>query len=130
MIYIDTSVVLSEVFSEARHPPDVFWRKILVSSKLLEYELFNRVHARGSSADEIASAGKLRDRIRLVDLSPEALARALDPFPLHVRTLDSLHLATMVFLRGRGQTVSFASYDRRFVETAVAMGFEIEVMDE
>ena len=129
MIYIDTSVILSEVFSEARHPPELFWRQDLVSSKLLEYELFNRVHARGSSPGEIASAVALRDRILLIDLSPESLARALDPFPVQVRTLDSLHLATMVYLRSRAQSIALATYDKRFGDAAVALGFELAAAD-
>ena len=44
---------------------------------------------------------------------PNVLARALEPFPAPVRTLDALHLASIEFLRGRGQKVELASYDDR-----------------
>ena len=37
-----------------------------------------------------------------------ALARALEPWPVPLRTLDALHLATIVFLRGRGEEVELA----------------------
>jgi hypothetical protein len=45
----------------------------------------------------------------LLELSPRVLARASQPFPLPMRTLDGLHLATMDFLRARGQILHVAS---------------------
>ena len=64
-------------------------------------------------------------RVDLLGLSPDILARALQPFPVPVRTLDALHLASMEFLRRRGQTVSLASYDQRLNDAARAMGFPL-----
>ena len=129
MIYIDTSVVLSRVFAEKRQPPREFWSQVFVSSRLLEYEVFNRVHVQSAATVDFDAARSLVDGILLVDLSPEALARALDPFPVQVRTLDSLHLATMVYLRSRAQSVALASYDKRFGDAAVALGFELAAAD-
>jgi predicted nucleic acid-binding protein len=57
-------------------------------------------------------------RVALVELAPPVLARALEPFPAPVRTLDALHLASIEFLRGHGQKVKLASYDRRLSEAA------------
>jgi uncharacterized protein len=48
------------------------------------------------------------------------LARAVEPFPAPVRTLDALHLASAEFLRGLGQVISLASYDDRMVRAAEA----------
>ena len=53
------------------------------------------------------------------------LARALAPMPAGVRTLDGMHLATMEFLRSRGLPVELATYDRRMIEAARAMGFAV-----
>jgi hypothetical protein len=53
------------------------------------------------------------------------LARALEPFPTPVRTLDALHLAAMDFLRSNGQTLQLASYDRRLLTAARGMRFAI-----
>ena len=125
MIYIDTSVVLSRVLLEKRRPPSSFWTQYFISSRLLEYEVFNRFHVYRPSVVNQAAVRDALDRVEMIDLSPEALARALDPFPVQVRTLDGLHLATMVFLRSRAQTVSLATYDRRFADAAVALGFEL-----
>jgi len=49
---------------------------------------------------------------------PAVLARALDPWPMALRTLDALHLASVEFLRSRGQDVALASYDDRLVAAA------------
>ena len=61
----------------------------------------------------------------MVELTPDALIRALAPFPIPVRTLDGLHLATMDFLRLNGQTVELASYDLRLNAAAQALGFDL-----
>jgi hypothetical protein len=55
----------------------------------------------------------LRDGVAYIELAPPGLARALDPFPLPVRTPDALHLATMEFGRGHGQAIELASSDAR-----------------
>ena len=124
MIYLDTSVVLARLFAEGRSPPDVFWSSnTLVASRLLEFEVFNRVHARGAGRSHGAAARHLVDRVSLLELSPLVLARALLPFPLPLRTLDALHLATMDFLRSQGQQLELATYDRRLAAAATVLGF-------
>ena len=100
MIYLDSSAVLARLFGEGRAPPQSIWEAFLVSSGLLEYEVWNCVHARRLGTTVSEAAGLLISRIRLVELTPRVLARALDPFPIAVRTLDALHLATIEFLRG------------------------------
>lgn len=62
-------------------------------------------------------------RVSLVELAPPVLARALEPFPTSVRTLDALHLASMEFLRANGQTLQLATYDQRLLAAARAMRF-------
>ncbi len=48
-------------------------------------------------------------------MTPLVLARALDPWPIPLRTLDALHLASVEFLRAHGQSVKLASYDERVI---------------
>lgn len=122
MIYLDTSVVLAELLAEDRRPPEALWREALFSSRLLEYEIWTRLHARGLTDSHGAAARALLGQVFLVALSPTALARALEPFPLPVRTLDALHLASIEFLRSLKQPVSLASYDVRMVEAARRLG--------
>ena len=45
MIYLDSSVALAYLLAEDRFPPEDLWKQQLVSSRLLEYELWNRIHA-------------------------------------------------------------------------------------
>lgn len=125
MIYLDTSVVLARLFAEDRSPPDVFWSQTFVASRLLEYEVFNRVHARAAASSHGGAARQLVDRANLIEMSAEVLGRALLPFAQPVRTLDALHLATMVFLRSRGLPPALATYDQRLAAAAVGEGFAL-----
>lgn len=125
MIYLDTSVALAHLLAEDRLPPATLWQESLVSSRLLEYEVWTRIHARKLARSHAESVRSLVGRIALVELSPPVLARALEPFPRSVRTLDALHLASIEFLRERGQTVRLASYDTRLVDAARALRIPI-----
>lgn len=125
MIYLDTSVALAHLLAEDRCPPPRLWEEPLISSRLLEYEVWTRLHARGLGRTHAEAARLLLDRVALVELAPPVLSRALEPFPTPVRTLDALHLASMAFLLGRGQPVRLASYDERML--AAARGLDIPV---
>jgi hypothetical protein len=118
VIYLDSSVALAHLLVEDRVPPAALWAEPLVSSRLLEYELWTRVHARrlGPSHGDMVRA--LLGRVALLELAPPVLVRALEPFPVPVRTLDALHLASMDFLRTHGQAVRLASYDERLLTVA------------
>ncbi len=121
MIYLDSSVALAHLLAEDRFPPDELWQQQLVSSRLLEYEVWNRIHARRLDRSHGDAVRTLIARVALLELAPPVLARALDPFPTPVRTLDALHLASIEFLRARQQQVELASYDERLVAGARAL---------
>ncbi len=118
MIYLDTSVALAHLLAQDRSPPESLWRETLVSSRLLEYELWTRIHVRSLARSHSAPVRELLARIGFLELAPPVLARALEPFPLPARTLDALHLASIEFLRAHGQRVSLASYDDRMLSVA------------
>lgn len=63
--------------------------------------------------------------VAMLELTPPVLSRALDAFPIPVRTLDALHLASCEFLRSRGQRIELASYDGRMVDAARAIGLPL-----
>ena len=127
MIYVDTSVALAQLLAEDRRPPASLWSETLVTSRLLEYEIWTRLHARNLAGSHGDPARELMGRIAMLELSPPVLARALEAFPLPVRTLDALHLASCEHLRGQGQLLALASYDRRM--TAVARAMEVPVFE-
>ena len=85
MIYLDTSVALAHLLAEDRRPPDSLWRQPLVATRLLEYELWTRLNARQLGACHGELARRLVERIAIVEMPPNVLARAL---------------------RGRGQTIA------------------------
>ena len=124
-VYLDTPVVLAQLFAEDRAPADGFWSQAFAASRLLEFEVFNRVHARGAAATHGADARRLVDRVHLVEMTPRTLGRALLPFAQPVRTLDALHLATMDFLRAQGLTLALATYDQRLAAAAAGLGFAL-----
>ncbi|MSO76318.1 MAG: hypothetical protein EXQ87_05330 [Alphaproteobacteria bacterium] len=47
MIYPDISVALAHLLAEDHLPDPALWRETLVASRLLEYELWTRLHGRG-----------------------------------------------------------------------------------
>src|SRR3954451_15687902 len=91
-------------------------------ARLLEYEVWTRVHALGlaSLAVDVANALAL---VNLVELTPGTLERALRPFP--VRTLDALHLATAYHVHTTRAILQVAAYDRRLALAAAALGLPL-----
>lgn len=128
MIYIDSSVALARLLLEPRSAPEELWKERLISSRLLEYEIWNRVHAYGLTDPVRNEAQALLLRVGMVEMTRSVLARALEPLPMPLRTLESLHLATLYFLRERGEAVELASYDARLVAAAHALGMPLAAL--
>ena len=63
--------------------------------------------------------------IDLLEMDRPVLTRALEPWPIAMRTLDALHLATIEYLRSRGGVVELASYDNRLVAAAQTLGIAL-----
>ncbi len=125
MIYLDSSVLLAAVLAEDRQPQRRFWDQELTASWLTVYEVWNRMFARHAAESDRNEVARVLRMIPLIDLAPSTLARALVPFPIVVKTLDGLHLATMDCVRSTGSTVQLATYDRRLAQAAEAMGFAL-----
>jgi predicted nucleic acid-binding protein len=155
VIYLDTSVALAELFAEDRRPAPEFWRGEIVSSRLLEYELWTRVHGRKASSSHGEAVREILASVEFVELAPMVLARAVEPLPvgvrtlevrtlevrtlevrtlevrtlevrtLEVRTLAAMHLATALFLAERRQGVKIATYDERMRGAARAVGLGV-----
>jgi hypothetical protein len=126
VIYVDSSIALARLLFEPRAPSVEFWQAPLISSRLLEYEVWNRVHAYGLTASHAEAAGALLVGIELLEMDKRVLARALEPWPIPVRTLDGLHLATLDSVRrDAGETVELASYDGRMLAAARALGIAL-----
>lgn len=123
MIYLDTSVVLAHLLAEDRVPPATLWEEPLIASRLLEYEVWNRIHSRRLTDSHSEATRTMLARVGFVEMVPAVLGRALEPFPVPVRTLDALHLATMDFLRNQHQQFVLATYDQRLADAAERLDF-------
>jgi predicted nucleic acid-binding protein len=125
LIYIDTSVVLAHLLAEDRTPPPRLWLEPLVASRLLHFETWTRIHAKGLAVSHGEALRANLARIAVIEMQPFVLQRACEPFPAPVRTLDALHLAAIEFLRTHGQTVALASYDQRMKDAARALSIPL-----
>lgn len=122
MIYLDSSVVLAFLLAEDRKPNESVWSESLTSSKLIEYEIWTLLNGKRLALSHGEAAKDLLEHVSLVDLSPVVLARALEPFPIPVRTLDAIHLATLEFVRSRRIECALATFDRRMTAASDALG--------
>jgi len=85
------------------------WSQPFIASRLLEYEIWTRLNTLGLNSSHGEWARQLIEGVALVELAPPILERALEPFPIPVRTLDALHLATLHHLRTSGLRIELAS---------------------
>ena len=122
MIYLDSSVALAYLLAEDRFPSNALWRLPIVSSRLLECEVWTRINARRLQDSHGDAVRGLLDRIAIIEMVPPVLARALKPFPAPVRTPDAIHLAAIEFIRSQGASVQLASYDERLAGVARLLG--------
>ncbi len=118
-------MALAHLLAEDRAPPAEIWGEELIASRLLEYEVWTRVHARDLGRSHGDAVRLTLARLSWVELMPEVLRRATLPFPLPVRTLDALHLASVTFLQEHGYDVALATYDARLARVAEAMDIRL-----
>lgn len=125
MIYLDTSVLLAQLLVEDHLVPDEFWDLTLISSRLIEYETWTRLHTLDRADSHGEAAAEMLGRVSKIELAPTVLARAREPFPVHVRTLDALHLSTALYLAEQRVKLQIATLDQRLAQAATAMGLEV-----
>lgn len=121
MIYLDSSVALAQLLAEDRRPPAAIWDRPLVASRLLEYEVWTRIHGRGLTDSHAEVVRALLGRVAFLEMIPEVLGRLTRPFPHPVRALDAFHLASIDFLREQGVQLELATYDQRMATAAKAL---------
>ena len=132
--YLDTSALLRLVLREPGALEQVRSSKALVSSEVLAVEslrTIDRLRLQGAlSAEEAASrrgtATEWLEAVDLVLLQRPILARASEPFPIPLGTLDALHLATALVWRDRmRQVLVMATHDRDLALAARSFGIEV-----
>ncbi|MDI7267637.1 MAG: type II toxin-antitoxin system VapC family toxin [Myxococcota bacterium] len=132
IVYAETSAVLRWLFGEPegetvrRHLAEA---ERVVSSHLTILECYRSV-VRLEAEIQPQARTELRSRVgeigrhwTLVEIDAPVRARAAEPFPVEpVRTLDAIHLATMLELARDLDLLCVLSFDRRIVDNARALG--------
>lgn len=132
--YLDTSALVRLVLGEPGALDALRGAESLVSSELLAVEslrTIDRLRVRGAltveeAASRSAAATEWLEATDLVLLQRPVLARASEPFPTALGTLDALHLATALVWRDRmRQALVMATHDRDLAIAARSFGFEV-----
>ena len=132
--YLDTSALLRLVLGEPEALEELRSCEGLVSSELLAVEsmrTLDRLRLRGVlSLEEAASRRALvtewLEAVDLVLLQRPILARASEPSPNPLGTLDALHLATALVWRDRmRQALVLATHDRDLALAGRSFGIEV-----
>ena len=132
--YLDTSVLLRLVLGEPGALEELLSAEAMVSSELLAVEslrTIDRLRLQGSlSAEEAASrramATEWLEAVDLVLLRRPILARASEPFPTPLGTLDALHLATALVWQDRtSQALVMATHDRDLALASRSFGVDV-----
>ena len=132
--YVDTSVLLRVVLREPTALDELRSYKALVSSELISVEscrTIDRLRLGGfltieEAAERLTIVTEWLEAIDLVLLRPAVLARASDPLPTPLGTLDALHLATALVWRDRmGALPVMATHDAALGLAARSFGFGV-----
>ena len=132
--YLDTSALLRLVLREPGALEDLRSCDGFVSSELLAVESFrtiDRLRLQGAlSVEEAASRREAvtewLEAVDLVLLQRPILARASEPLPTPLGTLDALHLSTALVWRDRmRQALVVATHDRDLAVAARSFGLEV-----
>ena len=132
--YLDTSALLRLVLREAGALEDLRSCEGLVSSELLAVEslrTIDRLRLQGAlSLEEAASRREAvadwLEAVDLVMLQRPILARASDPFPAPLGTLDALHLSTALIWQDRmRKPLTMATHDRDLALAARSFGVDV-----
>lgn len=135
--YLDTSVVLAWLLEGSNDLEGLEGSRSVGSSRLLWTEVARGIHralqtSRLSPASAAAVQHRfaaLATRVTRVELSETVLRRAEGPYPVIVRSLDAIHLASAEkwfeseYPAGDPSTVYVWSTDSRMNECALLLGF-------
>ena len=132
--YLDSSIILRLVLNEPdqlREWPEVHHG---VTSALAEVEVLRtmdrlRFSAPALNPQVLASRREASFRVleglETIDITRVVLARAAQPLPTSLGTLDAIHLVSAMGWREQFESLSFATHDLALAAAARASGFEV-----
>jgi predicted nucleic acid-binding protein len=132
--YLDSSVILRLVLKEPdplREWPDVHHG---VTSALAEVEVLRTMDRLRFSAPALnpqvfaarrEAAFRVLEGLETIDITRVVLARAAQPLPTSLGTLDAIHLVSAMGWREQFEGLFFATHDLALAAAARACGFEV-----
>ena len=128
--YLDSSVLLRHILLGEEPIRHVLEFPRVVSSELIEIEcrrVLHRYRLAGELSDETLTVARERldevlAGIDLLEMSRQIKQRAMDPFPVNVRTLDALHLATALMVVEDADGLALFSHDEGMNRCARSLG--------
>ncbi|MBI2605845.1 MAG: type II toxin-antitoxin system VapC family toxin [Deltaproteobacteria bacterium] len=133
--YIDSSVIIANIFSESGAISKLEAYGALYSSRLLQTEclrvLVGKFLNKKASEEQFA---RMKDGvltalsgIKLLQLDEPTLLLAETPFSVNLATLDSIHLASALRLKSAlpGEELHFLTHDERLGRAAQVMGLQV-----
>lgn len=119
LVYLDSSVALRTILDVPDRERLQRWMdtpgSLYVSSRLLRTEVVRVLRREGRTP---ADGAALLDRVGLLNISAEAHVVA-ESIERHVRTLDALHLATVLLV---GEPITVATHDTTMAAVAQHLG--------
>lgn len=134
MRYVDASAVLRIVFAEDGPTVPLNADGGIVSSALNAVDAFRAIDRARlvGNLDDVTTATKrkeLTDLLAMIDLAPieeQIISRARGSFPVPVRALDAIHVATAeVLSTAAGEPVEFWTHDERQAVAALSRGIAV-----
>jgi hypothetical protein len=135
MKYVDASAVLRLVFGEPGSRVSLEPGDVVVSSHLTEVEAYRAIDRARlvGDLDDVMTATRrkaLTDVLAMIDLAPidsNVIARARGSFPIPVRSLDAIHVATAEALAAvaEAKPVEFWTHDDRQALAALSRGLTV-----
>jgi predicted nucleic acid-binding protein len=132
--YVDSSVLLRKVLRQPRSLREWAAIRTGVASALAETECLrslDRLRLRAGLSDkELArrreAVFRLLESLEVVEVTAPVLARAAQPLPTELGTLDAIHLATALLWREhRGGDIVMATHDVALGTAARACGLTV-----
>lgn len=132
-IYFDSSVVLRVVLGERNRLAEWARASQAVTSEITRVECLralDRLRLDGGMPDRELSRRRaatltVLSGMEAVRINRAVLARAAEPFPTRVRTLDAVHVASAMLARARIPALRFATHDVDLAAAAVAEGLPV-----
>ncbi|MDQ2916768.1 MAG: PIN domain-containing protein [Pseudomonadota bacterium] len=132
--YVDSSVLLRVVLGQSNALAQ--WQRIAsgIASALVEVEslrTLDRVRLAEGYSDEIVAERReavyrLLESMEIAEITYSVLARAAQPLPTALGTLDAIHLATALLWKEQtGKDVTMATHDTALAVASRATGLRV-----